>query len=199
MGDWDGLAIDSKGSLWHAGKWTAGLITFDPSPLNWFRRNGAAFEEAFGDPYSGPGTGGFANEPVFKVAMEGHPVHLSAVTVCPDGKVWFGSHGPSDGVAETVASFDGLGFTTFLSSEVGLAETAVRDVVCLPDGRLVFAGGSTGLSLFDPVTGNAVRLTAGTGHLPSDRVLQLDLDRMADPPSLHVATSGGAAVLRVFP
>jgi hypothetical protein len=196
MGDWLGLAIDAKGSLWHAGKWTAGLISWDPDPLNWWKRGGAAaFEEAFGDGYAG-GVGG---EPVFRVAAAGHPVHLSSVAVCPDGSVWFGSLGPEDGVQETLARFDGRGFTPYPSSAAGLPERAVQDLACLPDGRLVIAGPSTGLSLWNPATGAIARLTAGSGHLPSDRVLQLDLDVMANPPSLHVATGRGAAVIRVFP
>ena len=41
MGDWAGLAVDARGDLWHAGRWTAGLITWVPSPVEWFGRNGA--------------------------------------------------------------------------------------------------------------------------------------------------------------
>ena len=95
MGDWRGLAIDAEGGLWHAGKWSAGLISWDPSPLNWWQRQGAAFEYAFGDPYYPDGSG---SPPVFRVANEGHVVALTAAAVCPDGKVWFGSSGPADGV-----------------------------------------------------------------------------------------------------
>jgi hypothetical protein len=195
MGDWFGLALDARGWLWHAGKWSAGLITWVDDPHLWFSRNGAAFDEAFGDGWPAPGS----LEPVFRVAAAGHPVHLSSVAVCPDGKVWFGSLGPEDGVEQTIASFDRRGFTTYLASAAGLPERSVRDLVCLPDGRLVIAGPSSGLAVWNPATGRSERLTAATGHLPSDRVLKLELDVMADPPSLHVATAGGAAVIRVFP
>jgi hypothetical protein len=198
MGDWRGLAIDGRGSLWHAGRWTAGLISYDPDPLRWFSRNGAAFEAAFGDPYLGPRSSGFDNEPVFKVAASGHSVFLTGVAVCPDGRVWFSSSGVSDGIAETVAVWDGRAFRTFRAEALGLGEAAVRDVACLPDGRLVLAGFTTGLAVHDPATGVTARVRAG-GGIPSDRVLALEVDRMADPPSLHVATSAGAAVLRVLP
>ncbi len=39
---------------------------------------------------------------------------------------------------------------------------------------------------------------AGQG-IPDDNVIQLELDHMVNPPALHVATAGGAAVFRVFP
>ena len=57
IGDWNGLALDASGDLWHAGRWTAGLVTWDADPVSWFARNGAAFAIAFGDPYGGPGSG----------------------------------------------------------------------------------------------------------------------------------------------
>lgn len=196
MGDWKGLALDANGDLWHAGKWTAGLITFDPSPHDWFARNGAAFKTAFGDPYYGPGDG---NTPVFPVAKEGHPVYLTAVAVCPDGKVWFGSAGPSDGVTSTIASWDGKGFTYYDAGALGAAEPAVADLVCLPDGRLAIAGPTTGIVVVDPANpAGARRITAGSG-LPDDRVNALEVDRMVKPWALLVGTAGGAASLRVLP
>ncbi len=195
MGDWRGLAVDADGGLWHAGKWAAGLISWDPSPLHWWQRQGAAFEHAFGDPYYPDGSG---IPPVFRVANEGHVVALTAVAVCPDGKVWFGSSGVADGVGETVASFDGAGFAYFSAQAMGLGEAAVRDLACLPDGRLVLAGFSTGLALYDPATGTSKQLRAG-GGLPSDRITALEVDRMASPPTLHVSTAAGAAALRVLP
>ena len=194
MGDWRGLAIDGNGDLWHAGKWAAGLITFDPSATTWYGRNGNAFKYAFGDPYYGPGSGSM---PVFPVAKEGHDVNLSAVTVCPDGKVWFASFGPVDGVEQTIASFEPGQFTHYTSGALGLGERWVSDLVCLPDGRLVLAGSSTGLSIWDPATNTSTQIRSGNG-IPSDEVLALEVDRMTDPPALHVATAGGAAVLRVL-
>jgi hypothetical protein len=41
-------------------------------------------------------------------------------------------------------------------------------------------------------------MRAGQG-IPNDSVLRIQLDTMVDPPALHVATRGGAAVLRVLP
>jgi hypothetical protein len=71
-------------------------------------------------------------------------------------------------------------------------------MVALPDGRLVLAGISTGLVFCDPVTGAHTALHAGSG-IPHDTVFRLELDSMVDPPALHVATAGGAAVLRILP
>ncbi len=193
MGDWHGLALDANGDLWHAGKWTAGLIAWDSSPHDWFARNGAAFKHAFGDPYAGPGSG---NEPVFQVPQEGDPVYLTAVAVCPNGKVWFSSSGPTS-VSDTVAVF-GPGFTTYAAQDLGLGESSVADMVCLPDGRLVLAGFSTGLAIYDPATGTKKTIRAGQG-IPDDHVQALELDRMPSPPALHVATDSGATVLRVLP
>jgi hypothetical protein len=195
MGDWNGLALDEDGNLWHAGKWTAGLITFVPDPVSWYGRNGAAFATAFGDPYHGPGSG---NPPVFEVAAEGDNVYLNAVSVCPDGTVWFGSDGP-DGVSESVASFDGRRFHYYQASDLGLPERSVKDLVCLPDGRVVLASTSSGLSIYDPATRTSRRITAGDGTIPSNRILSLEVDRMPSPFTLHVATGGGAAALRVLP
>ena len=44
----------------------------------------------------------------------------------------------------------------------------------------------------------ASTIRAGQG-IPDDQVWRLQLDTMVDPPALQVATSGGAAVLRVLP
>ncbi|MFY3745424.1 WD40 repeat domain-containing protein [Anaeromyxobacter sp. Red801] len=195
LGDWAGLAIDANGDLWHAGRWAAGLITWDPDPFHWFARNGAAFKVAFGDPYYPDGTG---NMPVFPVANEGHDVLLTGVAVCPDGTVWFSSAGPADGVMETVASWDGHRFTHYLSSALGLGERPVRDIACLPDGRVVVAGYTTGISIWDPATRTSRSMRAGSG-LPSDRVTAIEVDRMPAPPTLHVSTAGGAAAIRVLP
>jgi hypothetical protein len=196
MGDWAGLDVDADGNLWHAGRWTAGLITWVPDPGEWFARNGAAFALAFGDPYPmAPNAEGFTNEPVFKVAREGDSVHLTGVAVCPDGRVWFSSSGPDNGPGHTVAVWKGRSFDTFPASRFGLGGGAVRDVVCLPDGRVALAGQHSGVVLHDPRTGAS---TAVPG-LPSATILDLEVDRMVSPPALHVATSAGAAVLRVLP
>ncbi len=196
MGDWAGVDVDASGSLWHAGRWTAGLITWVSDPGEWFGRNGAAFALALGDPYpEAPNDEGFTNEPVFKVAAEGNSVHLTGVAVCPDGRVWFSSSGPDSGTSDTVAVWKGRSFETFAATRLGLGETAVRDIACLPDGRVVVAGYHSGVVLYDPRTGTSKQVPG----LPSGTILDVEVDRMIDPPALHVATDAGAAVLRVLP
>lgn len=191
MGDFRGLAVDLDGDLWHAGKWSAGLITWVDDPLTWFSRNGDAFAAAFGDPYpTTPNDEGFENEPVFKVPLEGDPVELSAVTVCPDGRAWFASR---SGLG--VAVWRGRSFQTFTAGQLGLPGAGIQDLVCLPDGRLAAAGVDSGLVLWDPATGASTPVRG----LPDDRVLRLEVDRMVAPPALHVATRGGAAILRTLP
>jgi hypothetical protein len=191
-GDWRGLAFDAQGRLWHAGQYTAGAATWDPDPLNWWGRWGDAFVYAFGDPY----VLGDGNEPVFKVPLEGDSVYLTAVSVCPDGRVWFGSAGPT-GVNETVAVFDAPSYTfrAFDARALGLGERAVEDLLCLPDGRLVIAGQTAGAVVYDPAKGTSTPLRG----LPGKKVVRLSLDTMVSPPSLLVATDGGAAVLRQLP
>ncbi len=199
MGDWHALAIDANGDLWHGGRWTAGLIGWDADPVDWFERNGSAFKIAFGDPYPlSPNDQGFQNEPVFKVSAEGDSIWLTGVAVCPDGRVWFSSRGPQSGTSHTVAVWKGRSFDTFSAASLGLGESAVADIACLPDGRVVLAGPGSGLVIHDPVSGTSKAVRAGSG-IPSDDVVAIEVDRMVSPPELHVATGGGAAVLRVLP
>jgi WD40 repeat protein len=196
MGEWRGLAVDENGDLWHAGKWSAGLITWDAVAKDWYGRNGLAYKHAFGDPYGGPGT---PNPPVFQVPKEGHDVYLSAVAVCPDGKVWFSTLG-AEGVAESVASFqEGHGFQYYLASAVGLPDPSVKDLVCLPDGRLAVASATSGLVLWNPATGAHTAIRASGGLIRDDAVQALEVDRMPSPPTLHVSTATGAAAIRVPP
>ena len=202
LGDWRGLALALDGDLWVAGKWTAGKIRWSADNRDWYSRPGAqAFALAFGDPYpQQTSTPGFFNEPVFRVAQEGDTVSLSAVAVGKDGRVWFASDPLSSrDIAWGVAAWDGRTFRAIdPQAELGLAEVAVRDLVALPDGRLVFAAPSTGLLVYDPATRAHVALR-GRAVLPDDRVLRLDLDARVRPFALHVATAGGAAVLRTLP
>lgn len=202
LGDWRGLALAPDGDLWVAGKWTAGKIRWSGSNVDWYSRPGAqAFALAFGDPYpQQTSTPGFVNEPVFRVPQEGDTVSLSAVAVATDGRVWFAS-GPlsSTDTAWGVAVWDGHVFHPVdPQAELGLSEAAVRDVVALPDGRLVFAAPSTGLVVYDPSTRRHAALR-GRAYLPDDRVLRLDLDLRVQPFALHVSTAGGGAVLRSLP
>jgi hypothetical protein len=196
MGDWAGLAVDANGSLWHAGRWSAGLITWTANPLDWCSRGGGAFALAFGDPYPRPPDGaGFTNEPVFRVAREGDSPHLTGVAVCPDGRVWFSSSGPSSGTGDTVAVWDGHAFTSYPATALGLGGSAVRDVACLPDGRIVLGGYHTGAVVYDPAKKTSTPLSG----LPGSDVWDLQVDPMVSPPTLHVATDGGAAAIRVLP
>jgi hypothetical protein len=94
-----------------------------------------------------------------------------------------------------VAVWKGRSFDTFSAAQLGLGGGAVRDVVCLPDGRLALAGLHSGVVLYDPRTAASRQLEG----LPSGTVLDLEVDRMVSPPALHVATDAGAAVLRVLP
>ena len=204
MGDWRGLALAPNGDLWTAGRWTAGLIRWEPDLIDWYMRPGSqAFAAAFGDPYPiAPNDQGFQNEPVFNPDShtEGDPVNLSAVTVAPDGKAWFASGAyytgdPSYGVAV----WQGRSFKTYKPVEdLGLSENNVRDLVALPDGRIVLAFPNSGLVFWNPNTGEQKVLRAGQG-LPDDNVMRLELDTMVSPPALHVSTRTGATVLRKLP
>ena len=196
LGDWRGLALAPNGDLWVAGKWAAGLITWVADNPVWFNRGGNSYALAFGDPYTGNCNG---NRPVFCTPAEGDDVDMTAVTVGKDGRVWFATTPYSGEPAYGIAAWDGHQFTYFdPMRQAGLAETSVRDLVALPDGRLAVAGQSTGLVIWDPRTGASKAIRAG-GGIPDDHVIRLELDTMVNPPALHVSTYGGAAVLRVLP
>jgi hypothetical protein len=205
LGDWRGLALDAKGDLWTGGRWAAGKIRYVKDNNLWWRSprpddHQNAINPAFGDGYVSSGCGG-TDAPVFCPPLEGDPVNISAVTVTPDGKTWFASgtlfNEPND-VAYGIANYDGHRFTYVSTATAGLGEADVRDLVALPDGRLVIAGISTGLVIFNPANGQHTAIHAGQG-IPSDRIYRMELDTMVKPPALHVATANGAATLRVFP
>ncbi|MGQ0508422.1 MAG: WD40 repeat domain-containing protein [Myxococcaceae bacterium] len=212
MGDWRGLAIAPDGDLWVAGKWSAGKVMWTADLKTWYSRVGErAFYVAFGDPYpQAPNEFGFLNEPVFKVETEGDPVHLSSVAVGTDGRVWFGS-GPMttqpqvlpDGRVKPVveyglAAWTGRYFQVFDPiKDLGLPERWIRDLVALPDNRLVIGTKKSGLYIWHPVTGEMKALRAGQG-IPDDAILRLKLDARVNPPAIQVATQTGATVLRVY-
>jgi hypothetical protein len=82
--------------------------------------------------------------------------------------------------------------------DIGMAETNVRDMVALPDGRIVFAGPSSGLVFWNPKTKTRKVVRGGSG-LPDDAVQRLELDTMVSPPTLHVSTNSGATSIRIVP
>ena len=195
-----------------------------PQPQGWPQRGGKSYGVSFGDwwcgsagitrvydpGYTDPATGshlkptpctpGDGIPPVFQPPQEGDVVAISAVTVAPDGRVWwagapFNGGDPSYGLAVNVPPsqrFDYLSPASF-----GMNDN-VRDMVALPDGRLVLGGDHTGLWLLTPSTLAVARVTAGQG-IPGNRVLRLELDTMVNPPALHVATDQGGATLRKLP
>ena len=218
LGDWRALALSSSGDLWTGGRWAAGKISYVADNNKWWvtprlQPDGTkvpAIKPSFGDPYDGNCAG---NRPIFCPPQEGDYVNLSAVAVTKDpqtgqDKVWFSSGivsgDPLDinyGVAAYLAHpGPGQQAWTYYDpvNNLGMAETNVRDMVALPDGRLVLAGPNSGLVVWDPVTGKHFAIRAG-GGIPSDQVYRLEVDTMVDPPALHVATAGGAAVIRQIP
>jgi len=154
--------------------------------------NGSAWQTQSCSPMSG-------TPPVFWPPNPGNPVGISAVTVTPDGKSWWASGPFGSDPAYGLASFDGHTFQYFDPiRDAGMREYIVVDMVALPDGRLVLASQASGLTIWDPVKKTQVSLRAGQG-IPDDQIIHLELDTMVNPPALHVATRGGAAVLRVLP
>jgi hypothetical protein len=204
LGDWRGLAIDAKGDLWVGGRWAAGKIGYVRSNADWYNNPRAdkshAISPAFGDGYNSS-LCGTSTAPVFCPPQEGDPVNISATAVTPDGKIWWGSgtlFGDPADVPYGLASFDGRRFTYFTPASVGLSEDTVRDLIALPDGRLVIASLNTGLVIWNPTSGQHTAIRAGQG-IPSDRIYRMELDTMVSPPVLHVATASGAASIRAFP
>ena len=200
LGDFRGLALDLDGNLWVAGRWAAGLISYVADNTVWYNRGGKSFLQAFGDPYYGNCSG---SVPVFCIPQEGDFVNLSAVAVTKDGTVWFSSgvlYNEAGDVNYGIASYaPHKGFTYFHPiRDAGMVEVNVKDMLALPDGRLVLAGPNSGLSIWNPNTGAHSSIRAGQG-IPDDGVMRIQLDTMVDPPALHVATRGGAAVLRALP
>jgi hypothetical protein len=201
LGDWKGLALSPDGNLWVAGRWTAGQIRWTQDLAGWLNRPGnQIYAVAFGDPYQGPCGRAFCNQPVFMVPAEGDVISIQAAAVAADGRVWFASGRTTTFDAPRgLAVWDGKSFAYFdPARDAGMAENDVRDLVALPDGRLVLAGPNSGLVFWNPQTRSRTSLRAGA-DLPDDHVLRLKLDRMVDPPTLYVATYGGAAALRQLP
>ena len=122
------------------------------------------------------------------------------MAVAKDGRVWFAS-GPNitTDTSYGVAVWDGHKFTVYdPQKQLGMSEKLVQDLATLPDGRIVLAGRTTGLVLYDPATGKSTAMR-GTSYLPSDRVSRIEVDRMVSPPALLVSTDAGVAVIRKLP
>ena len=205
LGDWKGLALSKDGNLWVAGRWTAGQIRWTASLNDWLARPGdQIFSIAFGDGYvkGKCNSEGFCNQPVFMVDAEGDVISAQAAAVAPDGKVWFASgKTTSQDVPRGLAVWDPAArnfryFDPVL--DAGMVERDLRDLVALPDGRLVLAGATSGLTFWDPATGRHVAVS-GSAFMPDDHVFRLELDQMVSPPTLYVSTWGGVAALRKLP
>jgi hypothetical protein len=208
LGDWRGLAPSPDGHLWVAGRWAAGKVQYTPDLSVWFenpRVRGSKKPEdqqfvlAFGGDYLGNCSG---NRPVFCPPLEGDPVAMSAVSVGPTGLVWFAS-GPYYYTADDrnygVASYDGRTFTYYDPvRDLGMVEANVRDLIALPDGRVVAAGPDSGIVIWDPIKKTSKSIRGGSG-LPDDHVNRLELDAMVSPPILHVSTRNGATSIRIVP
>ena len=109
--------------------------------------------------------------------------------------MWFSSSGPQSGTGDTVAVWKGRSFETFSAARLGLGGSAVRDVACLPDGRDRARRVPDRRRALRPATG-ASKPVPG---LPSGTILDVEVDRMVSPPTLHVATDSGVAAIRVLP
>jgi hypothetical protein len=122
------------------------------------------------------------------------------VAVAADGRAWFASgRTTTRDIPRGLAAWDGKTFQYFdPQRDAGMAENDVRDMIALPDGRLVLAGANTGLVFWNPQTGVRTSLRAGAG-LPDDHIFRLELDTMVSPPALYVATFAGVAALRKLP
>jgi len=156
---------------------------------------------AFGDPYvqGQCNAEGFCNQPVYMVNAEGDTISVQALAVASDGRVWFASGRTTTvDVPRGLAAWDGKNFSYTYPGAAGMSETDVRDILALPDGRLVLAGATSGLIVWNPQTGAHTSLR-GQQWLPDDHVLRIELDQMVSPPTLHVATWGGAAAIRKLP
>src|SRR5207237_2056475 len=130
------------GTVWAGRQWSAGRILWFEDPVVWFSHKGSdAFKPNYGDPEG--------NWPVFIVPQEGDPASISAVSVAPDGRIWWSSapwyNGPLDiaygvAVGESINGWAATKFTYYSPFQLGMVEQSVRDLVALPDGRIVLAG-----------------------------------------------------------
>ena len=201
MGDWLGLDLDAEGRLWTAGKWTAGPDHLVGRPRSVGRSERRRVRRGLRRSVPRPGQrqragvrGGAGRRPRPPHRRLGVPGRPRLVREPRSGdRPGGGGRARGRGVGSDPVPDLHRGCRS------GSARARSGICVCLPDGRLVVAGFSTGLSVFDPASGAATPIRASGGLIPSDRILQLELDRMTVPATLHVATAGGAAAIRVVP
>jgi len=199
------------------GRWAAGKIlwvkeNWTADKKGWFQRGGDSYKPRARRVQHGrqvPRRCG-GSRPVWCVATEGDVIAVSATTVTPDGLNWFasgpysyqGPRGCNAGDRDLgVASYDQKKFQfTYYSptADIGMAETNVRDMLALPDGRIVFAGPRQRARVLDRKT-KARKVMRGGSGLPDDAVQRLELDLMVNPPTLHVSTNSGATSIRITP
>jgi hypothetical protein len=161
-----------------------GRITWVDDALQWHKRYGAAFDATFGDPWIG---GAGTSPPVFDVSDSGDPVYLTAVSVCPDGRVWFASRGPTTGNAAARGRRSRPGTAGASATTPPPRWASPRRGV---RSRVPARRTTRHRRLHDrPVDlrPRDRRREADPRVLrphPSDRVNQLEVDRMVDPPAL---------------
>lgn len=195
FGDWFGLALAPDGRLWLGGLYSAGAVHYREALADWIQswKPVNPFDPAFGDPYP-------PNEPVFDPPKEADPVNIHAVSVAPDGVIWFASgeveswRGPTYGIA----SWDGHRFAHFDPTALGAIEYNTLELQALDDGRLVLGFPSSGLLVWMPGDAKGHRLTVSEG-LPGQHIGRMSTDRMHAPPLLLVPTEGGLALFRDVP
>ena len=213
FGDFFGLTLAPDGRLWMAGLTSASAIGYRETLGEWVQSwdTHNPFDPAFGDG-SGPA--------VFETSRYGEEINLRAVTVTPDGTVWFASGGAegwrtpwAQGHGVGLAAFDkppppvqpgqiARGFpyhwTYFDPINLGAIENNILELQALPDGRLVLGFPSSGLLVWKPGDPKGHRITQNQG-LPGESVGRISLDTMVSPPALYVPVEGGLAVFREVP
>jgi hypothetical protein len=189
LGEWRGMAIDAAGDLWMGGRYAAARIHWSSDLLFWVKsyRPFNFFDPPFGDPYP-------PNAPIFDPPLEGDPVSISATAVAADGRIWWASDGkfdttrPAYGLA--VLQMPSRAITILDPVALGFPTASIKDMVALPDGRLVVAPSRNGLCVWTPSTNAKTCYTTAQG-MPSNTVNALWVDTMVSPPAVYAATMSG--------
>jgi hypothetical protein len=111
------------------------------------------------------------------VPQEGDVVSIQAAAVAGDGRVWFASgRTTTRDTPRGLAVWAGKTFQYFdPMRDAGLGDADVRDLIALPDGRLVLAGTTSGMVFWNPQTGAHTALRGP--DLPDDHVFRLESPR----------------------